>query len=361
MSQLDTTQQTEAFIDQFLGSLAGAFEIYAIHIGDQLGFYEALVTDTLTPRDLASRTGTHERYVREWCEQQTVAGILAVENETAPADERRYSLPPGHAEPLTDADSLNYLVPLAQAFVGAASPVEHVVEVFRTGEGVPFETYGRDMHEGQGRQNRAAFLHQLGEEWLPAIPDVDERLREAGARVADVGCGHGYSAIGIATSYPEVHVDGYDLDEVSVAAATEHVADAGLDDRVTIHHRDAAETDLEGEYDLVTAFECVHDLSDPVGVLETTRRLAGEDGTVVVMDERVGDSFTADGTETEWLFYGFSVLHCLPVGMADQPSAATGTVMRTDTLREYAEAAGFSGFEVLPIENDFFRFYRLMP
>lgn len=369
MSQQDTTGQTdrigtetEAFIGRLLDSLAGAFEIYTIHIGDQLGFYDTLAeNEPMTSRDLATRTGTHERYVREWLEQQTVAGVLEVDDETAEATERRYVLPEGHIEPLTEEDSLNYVVPLAQAFVGAASPIEQVVEAFHTGEGVPFEDYGRDMHEGQGRQNRAAFLHQLGTEWLPSIPDVHEHLQEEGARVADVGCGHGYSSIGIARGYPEIHVDGYDLDEASVAAATKHVSDAGLGDRVTIHHRDAADPHIEGDYDLVTAFECVHDLSDPVSVLETTRRLAGEDGTVVVMDERVGDTFTATGTEIEWLFYGFSVLHCLPVGMADQPSAATGTVMRTDTIETYAEEAGFSGFEVLPIENDFFRFYRLDP
>jgi len=368
MSQQDTTDQTnrietetEAFSEELLGSLAGAFEIYTIYIGDQLGFYDALAgSGPSTSRDLATRTDTHERYVREWLEQQTVAGVLEIENETVEATARRYSLPPGHVETLTEEDSLDFLAPLAQVFVGAASPIEQVVEAFRTGEGVEFAEYGRDLHEGQGRMNRAAFLELLGTEWLPSIPDVHDRLREEGARVADVGCGHGWSAIGIAHGYPAVHVDGYDLDEASVAAANKHVSDAGLGDRITVHHRDAADPDIEGDYDLVTAFECVHDLSDPVGVLETTRRLTGENGTVIVMDERVGESFAEQG-DLDWMMYGWSVLHCLPVGMADQPSAATGTVMRTDTVRAYAEEAGFSGFEVLPIENDFFRFYRLDP
>lgn len=367
MSQQDTTHQTEteeteAFVERLLESTSGVIDIYTMYIGDRLGFYETLADDSsLTSRELASRTDTHERYVREWLEQQTVAGILDVENESAKATKRRYVLPLSHVEALTDENSLNYLVPLAQAAAGMILPIEQVVEAFQTGEGVEFEAYGRNLHEGQARMNRPSFLQLLGEEWLPSILDVHNCLQGEGSRVADIGCGHGWSAIGIAQSYPEVHVDGYDLDEASVAAANKHVSDAGLNERITVHHRDAADPDIEGDYDLVTAFECVHDLSNPVGVLKTARRLTGKDGTVLIMDERTSDTFTAEGNEIEWFLYGASVLHCLPVGMADQPSAATGTVMRTDTLQAYADEAGFSRFEVLPIENFFFRFYRLDP
>ena len=249
MSKLDTAQETEAFVEQLLESLAGAFEIYTVHIGDQLDFYGTFAKQgALTARELASHTETHERYVREWCEQQAVADILTVENETAEASKRRYSLLPSHVEPLTDANSLAFLAPLAQAFVGAASPIERVIEAFHTGEGIEFAEYGRDMHEGQGRMNRSSFLNLLGEKWLPSISDIDERLQREGARVADVGCGHGYSAIDIAESYPEVHVDGYDLDEALVAAASKHVSGSGLEDRITIHHRDAGDPDIENDF-----------------------------------------------------------------------------------------------------------------
>lgn len=371
MSQQDTAEQTateqiaagtEQFVERLFASASGAIDVYTVYVGDRLGFYDALADAApLTASELAERTDTRERYVREWLEQQAVAGILAVDDESAPAEERRFSLPPGHAEPLTDPDSLAYVAPLAQAFVGAASPIEDVVEAFRTGGGVPFEAYGRDLHEGQGRMNRPLFLRLLGEEWLPTISDVHERLQREGARVADIGCGHGYSAIGIAQSYPNVGVDGFDADEASVAAARANVAEAGLSDRVSVHHRDAGDASIEGAYDLVTAFECIHDMSDPVGALTTMRRLAGPEGTVLVMDERVADEFRTGEESFDWFFYGFSVLHCLPVGMADEPSAATGTVMRTETLRSYADDAGYSAFEVLPIENDSFRFYRLDP
>lgn len=361
MVQQSIEDEKERLIEQLLDASTGAVVTFSTYLGDELGYYETLAkSGGLTSVELAERTGTDERYAREWLEMQAVVGVLRVDDETATATGRRYTLPPAHAEVLTDEESLEYAAGLPQVVVGAALPVHDVVDAFRTGAGVPFEDYSPDLHEGQARMNRASFLGLLGTEWLPTMADVHERLSRPGARVADIGCGFGYSCIGIAESYPEVHVDGYDLDEESVEAARENVADAGLEDRVTVHLRDAADPEIDGGYDLVTAFECIHDMSDPVGVLRTMKRLAGADGTVLVMDERTGASF-AERSDIEPLLYGFSVLHCLPVGRVERPSAATGTVMRTETLREYAEEADFTGFEVLPIEDFFFRFYRLDP
>jgi 2-polyprenyl-3-methyl-5-hydroxy-6-metoxy-1,4-benzoquinol methylase len=206
------------------------------------------------------------------------------------------------------------------------------------------------------------FLGPLGQEYLPSIPDVDSALR-AGGRVADVGCGLGWSAIGIALAYPDATVDGYDVDGPSIEAARRNAREAGVDDRVRFHAVDAAATNadtVDGErYDAVFAFECIHDLADPVGVLAAMRRLAGDGGAVVVMDERVAETFTAPGDEVERLMYGYSLTCCLADGMAHQPSAGTGTVMRPSTLRRYAVEAGFAEVEILDIANDFFRFYRL--
>jgi cyclopropane fatty-acyl-phospholipid synthase-like methyltransferase len=200
----------------------------------------------------------------------------------------------------------------------------------------------------------------LGKEWLPAIPDVHARLQaDPPARVADIGCGAGWSAIAMAQSYPKALVDGFDLDQASIELARANARETGLADRCRFHVRDAGDPELAGRYDLVAAFECLHDMSQPVKALEAMRRLSHEGGVVLIMDERVGDAFMAKGNDIEWMMYGWSVLHCLPVGMADQPSAATGTVMRPDTLRRYAREAGFKDVQVLPIENFFFRFYRL--
>lgn len=357
------TAQRDAFIERMLRSTSGLFDIFTVYMGDRLGYYQALAQHGgLTSTELAETTQTYERYAREWLEQQTVAGILAVEDETKAAVERRYHLPGGHSEVLTERESLNYLAPLAQIAVGAVYPIQAVLNAYRTGSGVPFGHYGVDMREGQAGMNRNLFLYELGQKHLPQIADLHDRLQsEPPARIADIGCGLGWSSIGMAQAYSNVRVDGFDLDEPSIEEAWANAHTYGLTDRLTFHARNAADLEvLNGRYDLVTAFECVHDLGNPVGVLRTMRRLVGEKGAVIVMDERVGDTFTATGNEVEWMMYGWSVLHCLPVGMAEhQPSAATGTVMRAETLRAYALAAGFRAVEVLPIENFFFQFYRL--
>ncbi|GAB4577736.1 MAG: class I SAM-dependent methyltransferase [Anaerolineales bacterium] len=357
----EQTAQRDAFVGRMLASAGGAFDIFTIHIGHKLGFYRALAGETaLTPVELATQTQTQVRYVREWLEQQTVTGILQVQNPEADADHRRFSLPPAHAEVLTDQDSPNYVVPLAPMIAGAVRPLEQLLEAFRFGGGVPYREYGADFREGQGAINRVTFLQDLPNVWLPAIPDVHARLMaRPPARVADLGTGAGWSSIGIAQAYPHVRVDGFDLDAPSIELARANAAQFGLNGRLHFHVRDAADPTLAGKYDLVTAFEAVHDMSNPVGALRTMRHLAGDNGAVIVVDERVGDTFTPTGNDVEWMMYGWSVLHCLPVGMADQPSVGTGTVMRIETLRGYAREAGFREVEVLPIDNFFFRVYRL--
>ena len=142
--------------------------------------------------------------------------------------------------------------------------------------------------------------------------------------------------------------------------ARQNACAAGIDDRVKFHVRDAGDPQLAGQYDLVAAFECIHDMADPVSALRAMKRLAGPTGKVLVVDERVGELFSISKNDLDWMMYGWSILHCLPVAMADKPSAETGTVMRPDTLRDYAQQSGFHGVEILPIENYFFRFYRLI-
>ena len=355
--------ERDALIDRLLQGTFGVWDIYAVYLGHRLGLYTALAdAGPATSVTLAESLGLSERYVREWLEQQTNAGILRVEEAELGPTERRYALPPAHAEVLTETESLNYMAPLAQIVVGAVTPIQAVLDAFKTGRGVPYEDYGADLRLGQAGMNRNLFLYQLGADYLPAMPDVHARLlADPPGRIADIGCGLGWSAIGLAQTYPNARVDGFDLDQASVVEAMANVRAAGLQDRVQIHLKDAADPDLAGRYDLVTAFECVHDMSDPVGALRTMRRLAGDSGTVLIMDERVGETFTPNGGDVERFMYGFSVLHCLPVGMADQPSAGTGTVMRPPTLRRYAAEAGFHDVEILPVENYFFNFYRLNP
>jgi SAM-dependent methyltransferase len=354
---------TDALAERLGGAALGAYELLTVYLGHKLRLYRALAErGDATAADLAEATGTNARYAREWLEQQAVAGILEVDDVEAASEERRYRLPAGHEEVLLDPESLAYLIPMARFAVSFSSALPEVEDAFRTGGGVPWAAYGVEGREAQAGANRPQFGHLLGSEWLPGMPDVHDRLEaDPPAAVADVASGAGWSSIAIARAYPKVTVDGYDVDEASVELARANAAEAGLGERVRFHVRDAGDPELAGRYDLVTVFESVHDMARPVDVLRAVRGLAGEGGAVLVVDEKVADAFEAPGDEVERLMYTYSVLCCLPVGMSEAPSAATGTVMRTDTLRRYAADAGFADVEVLPVEHDFFRLYRLRP
>jgi SAM-dependent methyltransferase len=338
-----------------------AMELFCVYVGDQLGFYRTLRDrGALSAPELANDAGTNERLTREWLEQQATAGFLACDNPDAPAAERRFRLPEGYEAVLVDPESPAQMASFAQIVAGTVAPLQHLLAVFRGDGGVPYADYGRDLHQGQARVNRPAFANLLAQEWIAAMPDVVARLRaDPPARIADIGMGQGWSSIALAKAFPTARVDGIDPDEASVAAAQENVRAAGLGDRVTMIARDAGDPELAGQYDFALAIECVHDMSDPVAVLSAMRRLVGPGGTVLIVDERVPDAFAPNGDEVERMMYGFSVLHCLPVGMADTPSAETGAVMRRPTFRRYAAAAGFSAVEELDVPHDTFRFYRL--
>jgi 2-polyprenyl-3-methyl-5-hydroxy-6-metoxy-1,4-benzoquinol methylase len=353
----EPSERRDALVERLFGSTLGAMDVLSVYLGVRLGLYRTLADRGPSSSDeLAGAAGLNERYVREWLEQQATTGILEVD------DERRFSLPPGHDEALLDETSLNYVAPFGKLLVACVRPIDALLAAYESGDGVPYADYGADLHEGQAEFTRPIFDQLLGSEWFPQIPEVHERLQaDPPARVADVACGQGYSTIAIARAYPKAQVDGIDSDEASIAAARENLDGSSVEGRVTFHDRDAADPGLQGQYDFVYIHEALHDMSYPVDVLRACRGLLLEGGSVVVGDERVPDTFTASGDDVERMYYGFSILHCLPVGMVGEGAAGTGTVMRADTVRRYAEEAGFGGFDVLPIENDFYRFYRLTP
>lgn len=351
---------TDALVERLFAATIDALELASVHIGTELGLYRSLSTEgDATPGDLAARTGTNVRYVREWLEQQAVAGLLTVDDPAAAPEERRYALPAEHRPVLVDDENLNFMAPLASLALAACRPMDALVDAYRNGGGVPYEAY--DAHDAIGAINRPQFIH-LAADWLAAIPEVDQRLRaEPAARVADVACGTAWSSIAIARAYPSVTVDALDVDADSIATARRNVAATGLAGRVNPAVHDAGSADLGGRYDLITIFEALHDMNHPVAALRSARASLTDGGSVLVADERVAERFTAPGDELERFNYGWSVLHCLAVGMMDPDSAGTGTVIRPDTVRAYAAQAGFTHVDVLPIEHDFWRFYRLVP
>jgi SAM-dependent methyltransferase len=243
-------------------------------------------------------------------------------------------------------------------FGAAGAQLPSLLRAYQTGGGVAWADFGPDMRESQADMNQPWFEHRLAGV-LAALREIDDVLSRPGARIADVGCGAGWSSIAIARAYPGALVEGVDVDGPSVDLARANAAAAGLGEQVTFHAADAAVL-ADGGYDAIFAFECIHDLAQPVATLEHVRRAIKPDGVVIVMDEAVAETFTPDGDDLEKLMYGFSLLICLPDGVSGQPSAATGTVMRPATLRGYAQQAGFADIEVLPTgEFGFWRFYRL--
>jgi ubiquinone/menaquinone biosynthesis C-methylase UbiE len=290
----------------------------------------------------------------------------ATAETAADGEERRYTLPAGAAEVLTDEDSLSYLAPLSR-MLGAVGPqLSELLDAYRTGDGVSWDELGPDARESQADLNRPWFLYALADA-LASAPELDAILRRPGARILDVGCGAGWSSIALAQAYPQAEVVGVDIDAPSIQMARRNAASAGFrsdsESAERLRFRIADAGTLAGEdasFDAAFAFECVHDMPRPVEVLDAARRAVRPDGMVVIMDEAVEEEFSAPGNDLERLMYGFSLFVCLPDGMSSAPSVGTGTVMRPATLRRYAQQAGFSGIDVLPINDfGFFRFYRL--
>jgi len=360
----DEQRTAEAMVGRVFEACLGMFDVLSVYMGDRLGLYRALRDGgSATPDELARRAGIDARYAREWLEQQAATGFLDVADATAPPHERRFALPESFAEPLLNPESPYSIAPLARSVVACAQVMPHLLDAYRTGGGVDWSAYGSDMIEAQGDFNRPWLVNAFGSEILPAIPAIHERLAaEPAARVADVGCGVGWAAISIARAYPAVVVDGFDLDPSSIAIANDNARRAGVEDRVTFTVRDAADPAAVGRYDLAVIIEAVHDMSRPVEALAAVRRMLRPGGTLLVADEKTDDVFTAPAGNLERMFYGFSILTCLPAAMTERPTAATGTAMRPSTMRDYAAEAGFKGFERLDEpELDALRFYRLTP
>ena len=362
-SDHDFEAQVGAYAERLFETGLAALEAVTVSLGRELGLYGHLAAgDGVTPLDLAAEAGIHPRYAREWLEQQAAAGLIDLQADADHADQRRYALSPAAQECLLRPESLASVGPLMDLLPSIGRVFPTLLDAFRTGGGIPYADYA--IHDAQGDFNRPAFLNLLASDWLPAVPGVADRLAAGPARVAEIGCGEGWAAIAIAKAWPDVEVDGFDNDEASIAAARKHAAETGVGDRVRFElvdvTRELPASIATGKYDIVLAFEMIHDLARPQAALSTMRTLGKADAVHLVVDEKVAESFEAPtDNPVERLFYAASVLHCLPVGMADSPSVGTGTVMRPATFKTYADEAGFSSVDILPIQNDLFRFYRL--
>jgi predicted O-methyltransferase YrrM len=357
-----TAEQVEELAGRIFGAGLGAVELFTVHLGKELGLYEALEEGgPQTTAELAKRTGLAERYVREWLQSQAASGFVTLDGGDVHTG--RSALAPGVHETLIDNVHPAYVgaLPGLLPIVGRMMP--ELAEAFRTGKGVSYEAYGPDAVALQEGMNRPMFENSLVSEWLPQIPDVLERLRDTvrPAKVGEVACGAGWATIVLAEAFPHLTIESCDIDEESIARARRNAAERGVSDRTVFEVADLSAADhslLEPVYDALFMFEALHDLARPVEALTTCRLALKPGAPLIVMDENVAEHPTAPADEVERFMAAGSTLWCTPMGHGPG-SEVVGAVMRPAKLEDLAKRAGFQGTEILPIEHPFFRFYRL--
>src|SRR4051794_32114823 len=326
------------FVFRAVDEVGATLNAALVVMGDKLGLYRALAgAGALTPHQLAARTGTAERYVREWLNAQAAGGYVAYAPETG-----AYSLPPEQAVALTDADSPAYLPGFFQIALGSVLDSPRITEAARSGAGVGWHDHTHDVHEGCERFFRPGYNAHLIAEWLPALDGVVEKL-QAGARVADVGCGHGASTILMAQAFPHSSVTGSDYHAGSIETARERAAKTDLGPRIEFRTEPAAGYSGQG-YDLVTMFDCLHDMGDPVGAARHVRSTLADDGTWMIVEPNAGDRVEDNLNPVGRAYYGFSTLLCTPASLSQEVGLALGAQAGEARIRDVVEAGGFTRF-----------------
>lgn len=325
----------EAFLDQAFSDLAACYGGVMVSLGDRLGLYDALNgAGPVTSAELADRSGCAERYVREWLNSQVAAGYLEYDPDTA-----TYVLPPEHAAVLADPDSPTLLTPAFNVPASMWHDEEQAIRAFRTGEGVPWGAHQERLYCGVAAFYRNAYQAALVPEWLPALDGVVERL-EAGAKVADVGCGHGHSTVLMAQAYPNSRFYGYDPHEESVAAARTNAAEVGVADRVSFATGAAVDYEAAG-FDLICFFDCLHDLGDPVAAARHARSALADDGTVMLVEPYAADAVEDNAGAIGRLYYSGSTTLCCAHAISEDGHDALGAQAGETRLREVFAEAGY--------------------
>ena len=332
---MDESKMTE-FVEKAVDDVGALLSGSMVVIGDKLGLYRAMAgAGWLSPAELASRTGTAERYVREWSCAQAARGYLLYDGAG------RFLLPDEHAIPLTDETSPACVIGAFEIAVGAVYATDTIAERFRTGDGFPWGDHDGHVLGGCERFFRPGYLNNLASAWIPALDGVQAKLI-AGAHVADVGCGHGASTLLLAEEYPASSIVGFDAHEGSIEAARKRAADAGLADRV--HFEVASAATFQGAFDLVCFFDCLHDMGDPAGACAHARDHLAPAGTLMLIEPFANDDLSDNLNPVGAAYYGFSTLLCTPSSLSQEVGAALGAQAGESRLREIVVGAGFTTF-----------------
>ncbi len=348
------TDKLMAFVFRAVDEVGATLNAALVVMGDKLGYYRDLAANgPSTPAQLAERTGTGEPYAREWLNAQAAGSYVTYDPDTG-----RYTLPPEQAVALTVEDSPAFLPGFFQIALGTVHDTSHILDAARGGAGYGWHEHDADVHVGCERFFRPGYNAHLVAEWLPALDGVVEKLQR-GATVADVGCGHGASTILMAQAFPSSRFVGSDYHEASIATARERAVEAGVADRVTFEVAPATAFAGSG-YDLVTMFDCLHDMGDPVGAAQHVRRALADDGTWMVVEPMAGDRVEDNLHPVGRAYYGFSTLLCTPTSLAQDVGLALGTQAGPARIRDVTTAGGFTGFRSVA-ETPFNRVFEVRP
>jgi 2-polyprenyl-3-methyl-5-hydroxy-6-metoxy-1,4-benzoquinol methylase len=336
-AEVDTDKLMQ-FVFRAVDEVGATLNTALVVLGDKLGLYRALAgSGGLSPSELAERTGTSERYVREWLNAQAAGGYVAYDPASG-----RYTLPPEQTVALTDSESPAYLPGFFQIALGSVIDSPRIVEAATKGDGVGWHEHNHDVHEGCERFFRPGYNAHLLTEWLPALTGVVAKL-EHGARVADIGCGHGASTVLMANAFPHSTFEGSDYHEGSIETARARAEQAGVADRVEF--RVASAQGYSGEsYDLVTMFDCLHDMGDPIGAARHVRQTLAPEGTWMIVEPNAGDRVEDNFNPVGRAYYGFSTLLCTPASLSQDVGLALGAQAGEARIREVVMAGGFTHF-----------------
>jgi len=327
-----------AFMGKMLGDVGAAMNASLMLLGDKLGLYKALAAKgPLTAAELAKATGTTERYIREWLAAQAASGYVEYDSASG-----KFSMSPEQTLVFGDDDSLVFLGAVGNVVAATFLDEPKISDAFKTGKGVGWNRRSECLFCGTARFFRTGYKHHLVQEWLPALDGVVDKLNR-GAKVADVGCGHGISTQLMAKAFPNSRFHGFDYHEGSIDAARQSAKDAGLGDRVHFDVHSAKSYPAEG-YDLVCFFDCLHDMGDPVGAMKHVRETMADDGTCMLVEPFANDRLENNFTPVGRLFYAASTMVCTPASMAQEVGLALGAQAGEARLREVARQGGFTRF-----------------
>jgi SAM-dependent methyltransferase len=327
-----------AFLNRTIADLAAGYGGVMVSLGRQLGLYETMAdAGPLSSNEVASRANCAERYVREWLNSQVAGGYVAYH-----AGSRTYELLPEQALVLADKNSPTYIAPAWEVPASMWADQSKAIEAFRTGQGVPWSDHDGRLYCGVAAFYRNGYRKQLVPEWLPALDGVVEKLT-AGARVADIGCGHGHSTVLMAEAFTRSRYFGFDPHEGSIDAARENAREAGVQDRVQFAVG-TAKTLTEADLDLICFFDCLHDLGDPVGALKSARKALKTDGTLLVVEPLGRDRVEDNINPVSRIYYSASTTLCCAHSLSEEVGLALGAQAGEWRLEKVFREAGYTRF-----------------